>query len=401
MPSSPPRVVLTVNGVFHLFDLAHELASRQMLTRVYSTFHWGRLRREGLDRSFIRSFPWIHPAQLAVNRVLNLPPVVDMYLDRGVRSTLDRYAARTLPPCDAYVALSGSGLLSGRVAQRRGATYICDRGSSHIRFQDQVIAEEYRIWGLDRAVVDPFFIAREEAEYAQADAITVPSSFALRSFLEMGVPAEKLHRIPYGVRLDRFRRNAEPPRDTFQVLFAGTVSLRKGIPYLLQAFAALRHPRKRLRIVGPVLPEVQNLLHRFDMAGVEIIGRIPQAQMAQYMSTSHVMVLPSIEDGFGLVLGQAMACGCPLISSVHTGGDDLFSDGVEGFLVPIRSPDAITERLQQLADDPALQQRMSEAALNRVQDLGGWSDYGNGWAELIENLVAGRRTPSPPECVAR
>ena len=68
------------------------------------------------------------------------------------------------------------------------------------------------------------------------------------------------------------------------------------------------------------------------------------------MSSSHVLVLPSVEEGLALVQAQAMACGCPLISSTNTGGEDLFSDGVEGFLVPIRSPEAIAERLQQLAD---------------------------------------------------
>lgn len=338
----------------------------------------------------MRSFPWIHPAQIAIQRVAGKPIPMSKYIDRGVRTTLDRYVAASLPACDAYVALSGSGLASGRTARRRGAIHVCDRGSSHIRFQDQIVSEEYRLWGLDRMVVDPFFLAREESEYAEADAITVPSTFALNSFVAMGVPRAKLHRIPYGVRLDRFQRLAKAPENEFVVLFAGTVSLRKGVPYLLRAFQELRHPRKRLRLVGPVLPEMQSVFPKFDMTRVEVVGGVPQAKMAEYMSTSHVMVLPSIEEGLALVQGQAMACGYPLISSLNAGGEDLFSDGAEGFLVPIRSPRAITERLQQLADDPELQRRMGEAALARVQQLGGWSEYGTAWAKLIEDLVAGR-----------
>lgn len=392
MTSSPPKVALAANGVFHHFELAHELAKRGMLTNIYSTFHWGRLKREGLDRGFVRPFPWIHPAQIAAQRLIPIPAQLNRSIDRAVRRTFDRHVARNLPACDVYVALSGSGLISGRAAQHRGAIYVCDRGSSHIRLQDQIISEEYRAWGFDRAAVDPFFIEREEAEYAQADAITVPSSFALRSFLDMGVPRDKLHRIPYGVRLDRFQRVGEPPENSFEVLFAGTVSLRKGVPYLLKAFKELRYPRKRLRLVGPVLPEMQALFRKFDMTNVEVIGQVPQARMQEYMSSSHVMVLPSIEEGLALVQGQAMACGCPLISSVHTGGEDLFAEGLEGFVVPIRSSRAITERLQQLADDPSMQQRMSEAALARVRHLRGWSEYGDSWAQLIRSLVAERQT---------
>ena len=99
------------------------------------------------------------------------------------------------------------------------------------------------------------------------------------------------------------------------------------------------------------------------------------------------MVLPSIEEGLALVQAQAMACGCPLISSVNTGGEDLFQDGVEGFLVPIRSPEAIHDRLAQLADDPLLQQRMSAAALLRVQSLGGWADYGEKYTAFLNAVI--------------
>ncbi len=108
-------------------------------------------------------------------------------------------------------------------------------------------------------IVDRRMIAREEAEYEQADAITVPSEFARGSFIEMGVPSGKIHKIPYGVRLDQFHPSGEPPSGCFEVLFAGSVSLRKGVPYLLQGFAKLRHPHKRLRIAGNISPEIRSV----------------------------------------------------------------------------------------------------------------------------------------------
>ena len=100
------------------------------------------------------------------------------------------------------------------------------------------------------------------------------------------------------------------------------------------------------------------------------------------------MVLPSIEEGLALVQGQALACGCPVLCSTNTGGEDLFTDGVEGFIVPVRDVPALTEKMQQLADDPALQAKMSEAALQRVRTLGGWDDYGNRWEALLESLIS-------------
>ncbi|XWK65938.1 glycosyltransferase family 4 protein [Tunturiibacter gelidiferens] len=235
-----------------------------------------------------------------------------------------------------------------------------------------------------------------------SDAITVPSSFAARSFVEMGIPASKIHVIPYGVRLEKFTRTGEPPADRFEVLFAGSVTLRKGVPYLLEAFAQLRHPAKRLRLAGPIHPDIKTVLDRLPQQQVEFLGPLPQEQLAHLMSTSHVMVLPSIEEGLALVQGQALACGCPVLCSTNTGGEDLFTNGVEGFVVPVRDAAALTERMQQLADDPALQAQMSEAALRRVQLLGGWDDYGDRWESLLKRLIAKeapseapRQTPPP------
>jgi glycosyltransferase involved in cell wall biosynthesis len=236
----------------------------------------------------------------------------------------------------------------------------------------------------------PRIILREEAEYACADAITVPSEFSRRSFIQMGIPAAKVCKIPYGVNLQKFYPVEQPQQDSFEVLFVGQVTYEKGIPYLLQAFRRFSHPHKRLRLVGTVKEQIRPYLAQHLPPGVEVLGAVPQSELKSIMSSSHVLVLPSIQDGFGMVLGQAMACGCPVISSTNTGGPDLFTHGVEGFEVPIRSADAILERLQQLADDPDLQQQMGRAALERVKQLGGWRDYGAQYLSLLKKLVYGK-----------
>ncbi|MEO6817318.1 MAG: glycosyltransferase [Edaphobacter sp.] len=384
------RIVQAVFGVFHHFELARELERRGHLEAIYSTWPWTRLKREGLDHAKVQTFPWLHTAEMLVLR----SPIDSRWLcdQLGYSNALafDEWTLRRIPPCDAFIALSGAGLKTGRLVQQRGGKFICDRGSSHQRYQEQVVNEEYKRWGVDRPISDIRDTLREEQIYELADAITVPSRFAARSFVEMGIPAEKLRVIPYGVRLERFTRTGEPPADRFEVLFAGSVGLRKGVPYLLEAFAKLRHPAKRLRVVGALHPDLKTVLDRLPRENVEFFGSVKQETLAQFMSTSHVMVLPSLEEGLALVQGQALACGCPVLCSTNTGGEDLFTDGVEGFIVPIRDVQALTEKMQQLADDPALQSRMSEAALRRVQSLGGWSDYGSQWETFLRELTAGR-----------
>jgi glycosyltransferase involved in cell wall biosynthesis len=99
------------------------------------------------------------------------------------------------------------------------------------------------------------------------------------------------------------------------------------------------------------------------------------------------MILLSIEEGLALVQAQALACGCPVIGTQHTGAEDLFTDGMEGFIVPIRDPRASAYLLELLADDPHRRTAMSEAALQRMKELGGWTEYGNQMAKTFQNII--------------
>lgn len=385
------QIVLAAIGKFHTFDLARQMHQRGMLRAIYTGYPRFKLRDEALPAALIRSLSLPVLAYHAAGR-LHLSERIIQDINWQAFSLLDRYVAATLPPCDVFLGLSGVGLQAGRKAQRRGGVYICDRGSSHIRYQDQILTEEYARQGHTFIGVDPRVIAKEEQEYAAADMITIPSSFVKRSFLEMGVAETKLRVIPYGVSLTRFHPVSDPDPEGFDVLFVGSASIRKGIRYLLEGFEALRHPRKRLTFVGTVQPEIKALIAEFSARlPIRCLGHIPQPALKEIMSRSHVLVLPSIEEGLALVQAQAMACGCPVIGTTNSGAEDLLRDGVEGFVAPIRDSEAIAERLQQLADNPDLRLRMSQACLARVQSFGGWDQYGDKMVALFSELCGRQR----------
>jgi glycosyltransferase involved in cell wall biosynthesis len=381
------EVIQAVFGVFHHFELAHQLHRRGHLRRIYSTWPWARLKREGLPRDLVRTFPPIHTTDYLLRRAGMMTPWMDARFNEWNSNAFDAWLRRGMEPCDALIAISGAGLTAGPRVQSQGGKFICDRGSTHQRYQDEVMREECRRWGVTWVEPAGHIARREEAIYALADAITVPSQVARRSFLEMGVGAEKVHVVPYGVRLDKFAPGAGPAGKSFEVLFAGQISLRKGIPYLLEAFARVRHPHKRLTLVGAVQSDLREILGRLPMEDVTFAGTLPQTELAALMARSHVLALASVEEGLALVQGQAMACGCPVVATAASGAEDLFTDGVEGFIVPDRDAAALAGRLQQLADDPALRERMSAAALARVKHHGGWDRYGELWDELLHTLT--------------
>lgn len=383
------KTVLSTPGKFHTFDLARELYARDSLAAVFTGYPQFKLKNEGLPQEFINTFPWLQGPYMALATKLPLPKKVIKEWENFATTSFGTFVARNLPECDLYVGLSGSALPAGEKAHQLGAKFVCDRGSAHIRVQDQLLREEHEQWGLPFAGIDPRAIEREEAEYAEADCITIPSKFSLNSFLELGVPANKLHLLPYGVNLSRFEKIAEPDIDRFDILFVGAMSLQKGVQYLVQAYQKLNHASKSLTFVGAQSSEIITLLKSRGIWSDEIrvLGHMPQHELKNLMSRSHVLALPSIQDGFGMVMAQAMACGCPVIASKNTGAQDLFDDGQEGYIVQIRDVDVLTDRLQKLAESPEQRAAMGQRAFERVQSFGGWRDYGENAMTIYKGLV--------------
>ncbi len=379
------------------------MAARGELTAVYSGYPWSRLKREGVAREIVRTYPYLQAPFMAAMRfgLGSFPRTVRQW-EWQARSTLDRYAARTLPECDAVVALSGMGLEAGKRVQSRGGKYVCDRGSTHIRTQAALLQEEYDRWGVPWLGIDPRIIEREEAEYATADLITVPSEFNVQSFVAHGISPQKIRKIPYGANVARFQPRGGPDPNKFVVLFVGHLSLHKGIPYLLQAFEKFAHPRRELWLAGTPQAHIQQVLKQFDLSRARFLGQLNHDELAERYSRAQALVLPSVEEGLAVVQGEALACGCPVIATDNTGGSDLFTDGREGFIVPIRDPDAIAQRLTQLAEDPTLREQMSAAALARVKAIGGWHEYGASYRSCLEQLSGMSSTAPatlPPQVV--
>jgi len=385
MSTRTPLVTQISIGRFHHFHLARQLQKSGLLLEIWTGYPRFKLRDEtGIPREKIRTFPWLQTLYMAKNRFrIPIPEMLNREWRWLAHVSLDRHVSKHLVEGTDLIALSGSGLESGRKVKKSGGRYFCDRGSTHIRYQDKILHEEYQYWGIPFKGIDPRIIEREEMEYELADYVSVPSSFVLKSFVKMGFPRERLFLNPYGARLDRFRPVAEPKTGELIVLFVGAVSLRKGFLYLLQAFQRIRHPYKRLKVIGCVQKEIKPILRKYELKNVQFLGTVQNVDLPRHYSSAHCIVLPSLEEGLSMVMGEALACGCPVIATENTGARDLFADGKEGFIVSVRDVEALVERITLLMEDETLRREMSCAALKRVKTIGGWDAYGKRWVDFL------------------
>jgi glycosyltransferase involved in cell wall biosynthesis len=218
------------------------------------------------------------------------------------------------------------------------------------------------------------------------------SRFVREAIRAEGGPVEKAVVVPLGIHEDyqmepQFDRHASPLR----VLFVGDDGLRKGVADLAQAAALLGSDQVDIRVAGRL--ELTTEGRRQLQKHVLLLGHVARQQMAQQYRWADVLALPSVSDTFALVILEAMSAGVPVITTPNTGGRDVLEDGIEGFIVPIRSPEAIAERLTRLADDRQLLCEMSENAAARAREFT-WDRY----AERLLTAIGHHRRPDRANC---
>jgi glycosyltransferase involved in cell wall biosynthesis len=381
------RVSISVLGRFHAFYLAHQLHRRGHLDRLITSYPRFETNKYGLEGAPVDSLLINEIA----NRAWNRSPrwFKARYNAQYMMSELfDRRAARHVPrSTELFVGWSSTSLHTLRRARDQGAKLVIERGSSHIATQAALLQDEYERLGLRcLELPHPRIIDKELAEYEEADVISIPSKFVKQTFIERGIAEQKLLHIPYGVDLDSFHPPAQREK-AFRVIHCGAISIRKGVHYLLQAFAELNLRDAELWLIGHVTDEMKPFLARYATPRVQHLGPFPERELRRYYAQGSVFCLSSIEDGFGMVLIQAMACGMPVIATTNTGASDVVRDGVEGFIIPIRDVGVLKEKILFAYEHREARENMGAAAAERVRRAFTWNDYGEAMVAAYERIL--------------
>jgi alpha-maltose-1-phosphate synthase len=358
--------------------------------------HYGyarELHKAGILKAFVSGFPRYSPRSplaeigTALKRVdqlqtiyiaslkFRMPKLVSEELAHWAKIQMDCASRQPLKDADIFLFYNGCGLDSARWFRRNGGIGIVEAVNSHVLVQEQILAEEHRRLALPWRRFNPREVRRRVAEVEEADYVLLPSTFVARSFLARGIPAQRLLQVPYPVQkiagAAESMRRSERDEKVFRVLYVGSISVRKGLRYLIEAFRLFKHPKKELWIVGTTA-NPSGLEDISLPEGTRFFGPLKGEALQDVYARATIFCLPSIEDGFGLVLIEALYYGLPIIATENTGIEDLLSDGKGGMVVPIRDVSAILDWLNLLAEDGGLleRKRMEAAeALNRLENL--------------------------------
>jgi glycosyltransferase involved in cell wall biosynthesis len=310
----------------------------------------------------------------------------------------DRIVARRLATLNGQIDVVHTWPLGAletlRMARRLGIPTVLERPNANTRFAYEVVRRESERIGVPlppnhEHAYNETILEKEEMEYELADYLLCPSEFTAKTFRDAGFGSEKLVRHWYGYDEDRFFAGAERPLDRpFTLIFVGVAAVRKGLHFALEAW--LSSPASEtgtFLVVGEMLPAYEEkLAPMLAHPSVRVLGH--RDDVPDLMRTSDAFVLPTIEEGFGLVCTEALACGAvPLVSEACT---ELCVHGANALVHAIGDVSALTGHITQLYADRALLSRLREAGL-RTSPTITWARAGDRLAEIY--LQAARREP--------
>ena len=277
----------------------------------------------------------------------------------------DSWASRQLEPADVFHVWGNYGLRSLHRAKAMGMVTVVERASTHPLYQARVLRQEYARWGV-RFHLPQATLSRGMGEIRAADYVLIPSDFVRDSFLAEGFPAGRLLQVPFGVDTERFRPAGCQGTHPFRVLFVGQVGIRKGVPYLLEAWRLLGWRDAELWLVGRVDRHSPRILHRWpSLPGVHRVDHTPDP--VALFQQADVFAFPTIEEGSALVTYEALACGLPVVTTPSAGS--IVTDGSEGFITLVHSQESCSVMWYNIGHENSY--LCSSGVGRRAPDLGG------------------------------
>ncbi len=279
------------------------------------------------------------------------------------------------------IGFATQALHTGNAARKRGVRFVLDRACPHVDFQQELVREESEKTGAVFSPQPAWFRERQLAEYEAADTILVPSHYSGRTF-----PAHLQPKLLLAPLLGRAQ--AKGPvrleRNTpFTVGVLGGHPLRKGYLYLLEAWRQLKLPNARLLIRSSsdfsAYPRLEELLRATP--NVEIVEYMPN--ISEFYQRCDLFVLPSMDDGFGMALFEAMANGVPAIATRNCGASELLTDGVDGLLIDAGSAEQLVEAIRSLYEDEERRRALAVAGQKSVERITAATVYEDALRQLL------------------
>ena len=388
------KVIVSHPGRQHSHQLVYALCEGNMLFKYFTGFFYkpnkfpyNFLKKiPSLQREFKkRYFEKINPELISQNP---LPEIKHRFILKSenmwllIGKEFDRWVSKKLKNIDfdIFIGYELSSSESFKVCKEKSKITIYDLPTVAYNFQKEIFKKYGKKY-------DEREIEVKKKEILLSDYIFVPSEIVKKSLLNLGIKEEKIIKIPYGVDISKFSpKEKYIKRDNLKIIFVGTITWCKGIEILLKAISELKKKIKvELNLVGgmgngkEILEKYKGLYNYYSY--------IPHEELQNMYKENDIFVFPSLIEGFGQVILEAMACGLPVIVSENTGASDCVRDGIDGFIIPAYDVDALKEKIIYFYENRDKIEEMGKNAAEQAKNYT-WGKYRERIREVIEFKIA-------------
>lgn len=399
------RIILSHSGKQHSYQVAKALCGLGLLEKFHtSSYVKSRLLQQLIiksdnkywSRRFVKG---VAGPLVDANWRFELPEVLlrlkEGKSDRARNAVyardqrFDNYVSRQLKKHSSqglFWGFQGSCLNSLKTARTIGMEAWCELATAHVTAAQRILGEEAKLqpkWAgtIDNLVFPAEYQKRLEEEPHVADKVIAASQFTKATLLEVGIKEENIVLLPLGCDIEhvpyRSRLGANRNNTPLKILYAGTVTQRKGVSYLLDAVVSLKKEIEKGEVEFHFIGGIQSnpeILKPFAK-WIHYHPPVSQQELFKLYSRYDALLLPTIFEGFGLVIVEAMAAGLPVITTPHSIGPELIRSGENGFIIPIRDSKAIEDavlKMRHLSDSEYY--NMSISARESAEEYS-WKSY--------------------------
>ena len=341
----------------------------------------GSRRLANLPAGIAQTYPWREVMRLALGRCSVGETTTDRVF-HWARDGFDAWVARHMcAPFQLIYGYETECLETFRAAKAAGIRRVLDLPSPEHDFVENLLrAERERFPELQspaRKRLDAFQperTARRHEEFKLANLVCANSTFTRDTWISAGLDGTKIITLPLGAPTPDVRGADGGSRGSgpLRLVWAGTFSVRKGAHYLLEAWQSCRPPHAQLDVYGTV--SLPTALTRNLPAGVTFHGPVPRTRVLTAFSAADALVFPTLCDGFGLVVNEALSRGLPVITTQRAGAADLVEHGRNGLIIPAASSESLVAALEWCATHRDCLREMRTAALQSAMRWQ-WGDY--------------------------
>ncbi len=321
----------------------------------------------------------------------NIVKYINLFIQKISYSRIDKFILNNADNYDIFIFQAS--LAKGSLSLLKNKVTLLNKWSAHVAIEKKIADEEFmkkniKIPNKRFGSSSSFQYNQELDEYQLVDKIIVPSKFAYKSFIDKGFKPNKLHIVELaGFNSKHFYPTCYPNKKNFEILYVGRITLNKGIAYLIESFKKINIRNKKLKMFGVIEQDIKEYLKDKKLPdNIEILKPVKHQNLKYLYSKCDVLVQPSLFDGWSMVVTEALACGCPVITTCNTGASDIIKEGINGYVVPIMDSDAITESLYKVYKDEKKIFMKRDQIAKTVDQYKDWNKYSSNYRALIENI---------------